>query len=252
MNIPKKQPQGWIRIGLIAVILIVTLSCSQSDQAFLKTSGAQTAKTAAAGGGSFIETQAEGAGRIADTQSANAATDLASKPLAPWNINWLPVDHQHIIDKIESILNGTGMSGKGSLVLHYGLQYMVNPAFGLAMLRKESNFDQPGTQSNKNNDPGNILASGGCENASAGDICIGLYGEISTDGKWGVFQSLDEGIKAYFMMLNEEYGPSLTNSCTDVACVVTIYCQYTGCDTAPTIDQVSQWTREYQDRILAP
>jgi hypothetical protein len=140
--------------------------------------------------------------------------------ISPWNVNWLPTYHDSVSQRIESILAGKGLSGFGNTILQSALDYQGNPAFALAMFRKEASFAAPGTRANRNNNPGNINATGECRGKPAGSSCIKVYGEISTDGRFGVYPDMSAGINAYYQLLHQEYAPGSKQNCSDISCIL--------------------------------
>jgi len=167
-------------------------------------------------------------------------------------VSWLPSDSQLIIDRINFILSTTGLEGQGATILDTAQESGVNPAFALAMFRKEASFAAPDTRANTNKNPGNISATGDCYGKPANSSCKGNYGEISTDGRFGIYSSMEDGIKAYFMLLKKEYKPGTKRNCSDIACIITVYCPPSDCDTSRYINQITQWTQEYQSQLLTP
>jgi len=243
-------------ILLISVLVITVLSCSETDQVQIATVGAQLKETAMAESKKFAETQAvqlkETALAQFATQLANVSTQLAKTTPSPWDTNWLPSDSTHVASKINSILSGTGLEGKGEVITKYSLEFGVNPAFALAMFRKEASFADTNTRAYINKNPGNIIATGECRGLPKGSKCDGYYGEISTDGRFGVYASMNDGIKAYFLLLNNEYKPGTPRNCSDIRCIITAYCPPSECDSETYESQITNWTRQYQEIILTP
>jgi hypothetical protein len=256
MVIIKTRRRLWSLILFVSALVLATLSCSESDQAQLETAAAQAGGTVIAEGKIFAETQAvqlkETAMAQLATQMANVATQLAQTTPSPWDISWLPPDPQYVVSNIDNILSGTGLDGKGQQVLVNSQQFGVNPAFALAMFRKEAVFARPDTRAYKNKNPGNIIATGDCRGLPVDSSCSGYYGEISTDGRFGIYASMDDGIKAYFTLLSNEYKPGTSRNCSDISCIITAYCPPSDCDTAVYISQITDWTRQYEQQILIP
>ena len=123
----------------------------------------------------------------------------------PWNISYLPNDSKNVINQIDAILQNTGLAGQGETILSLSGQYGINPAFALSMFRKEATFALNNTPAYRNKNPGNINATGGCRGLAANQPCNGVYGEISTDGRFGKYQTMADGIKAYYSLLSSEY-----------------------------------------------
>lgn len=186
------------------------------------------------------------------TQRANIATQIAEKQPSPWDTSWLPTDRSHVVGKIDQILSGSGLEGQGEAMLTYSLQHGVNPAFALAMFRKEASFAMPGTRAYTNKNPGNIIATGDCRGELAGTACTGVYGEISTDGRFGIYASMQDGIHAYYLLLEREYMPGTSRDCTTISCVISAYCPATECDTDRYVAQIATWTAQYMLTIVAP
>jgi len=166
--------------------------------------------------------------------------------ISPWDISWLLSENAITISRIDNILANTGLAGYGNIILQNAIDYQVNPALALAMFRKEATFAAPGTRANKNNNPGNIIATGECRGKPAGSSCSGVYGETSTDGRFGVYPDMNSGIKAYFQLLHQEYSPGSKRDCTDIQCIIRSYCPPSDCDTQKYIDQVTEWGMDYQ------
>jgi hypothetical protein len=168
----------------------------------------------------------------------------------PWDIEYLPDDSQSIVNQINAILDNTGLAGQGDTILDLSKQYEINPAFALAMFRKEASFADPRYRAYSNNNPGNIKATGDCKGLPANQSCHGIYGEISTDGQFGKYLTMADGIKAYYLLLSSEYKPGTKRNCADIACIISAYAPSSENDTAAYIKQVTKWTQEYQCQII--
>jgi hypothetical protein len=184
------------------------------------------------------------------TQIAEVANRLKGQPVNPWDTSWLPDDHDFLVDNINKILTGKGMEGTGETILESALKYGVNPAFALAMFQKEANFAKPGTLANVNNNPGNIIATGACRGKPAGSSCTGNYGEVGTNGRFGIYASMQDGIKAYFMLLSREYQPGTHYNCEDIPCIISKYAPSSENNTVLYIEQINRWAKDYQQKIL--
>lgn len=169
----------------------------------------------------------------------------------PWDIFWLPSDKQGTVNQLNSILNGTGLSGQGNTIINLSVEYQINPAFALAMFKKEASFAIEGSRAYRNNNPGNIRPTGDCKGKAGGSACNGLYGEISTDGSFGIYPDMVAGIKAYYMLLNSNYRPDTKRNCQDIACIISAYAPSSENDTNSYIKQVTDWTTQYQCEILS-
>ena len=187
----------------------------------------------------------------ATTQPPSSTDFDCQASIAPWDLSWLLSENTIIISRIDHILASTELAGHGKSILQNASDYQVNPAFALAMFRKEANFAAPGTRANKNNNPGNIIATGECRGKPAGSSCSGVYGEVSTDDRFGVYPDMSAGIKAYFQLLNREYAPGSKRNCTDIPCIIQAYCPPSDCDTQNYISQITGWGIDYQCQLYA-
>jgi hypothetical protein len=174
---------------------------------------------------------------------------------SPWDVSWIPSDpnaQNRIIAEINAIVTdpsaggsaNSGLAGHGGTILYYSLNSIagnpagVNPAFALAMFRKEANFARPGTIAYNQNNPGNLRC---------------CYGAIGVQNGFAVYATMDDGIKAYFWLLQYEYKPgggsSHNYNCNDISCIISRYCPPSECDTSTYIQQVGTWTQEFQARL---
>ena len=161
---------------------------------------------------------------------------------SPWDVSWVPEDSQAVASRIDSLLDGTGLAGHGGTILEYAREYGVNPAFALAMFRKEAEFAKQGSIAQRQNNPGNIICSGGT---------TPLYGATDCGGRFGTYDTMADGIRAYFWLLDSEYKPGRRYNCEEIACVIAVYCPPSDCDTDHYVDQVTAWTTQYQSRLSA-
>lgn len=189
-----------------------------------------------------------------------SATPLTAQTPTPWDVTWLPNDQASrnriaaeidriVVDPNAGSISGekSGLKGKGATILRYATESIdsnpngVNPAFALAMFRKEANFAALNTPANTQNNPGNI-------------ICTGFYGDTGCTGRFAVFPTMDDGIKAYYWLLTREYKPGSSfarkGGCKSIDCIIQIYCPPSDCDTNKYISQVSEWTNTYQSRLI--
>ena len=161
---------------------------------------------------------------------------------SPWDIGWIPADSEAVASRIDSILVGTGLSGHGAAILQLAQEYGVNPAFALAMFRKEAEFAKQGSIAYSQNNPGNIICGGGT---------TPLYGATGCGVRFGTYDTMADGIRAYFWLLNSEYKPGRKYDCEDIPCIITVYCPPSDCDTARYVEQVVDWTILYKNLLSA-
>lgn len=191
--------------------------------------------------------------------SPRQATLAALQQPSPWDISWAPNDQQAVAAQIDTILAGSGLAGYGGTILNYALTSRdglnpnigpgVNPAFALAMFRKEAEFAKPGSIAERQNNPGNIICKNGTQP---------IYGASGCANGFGVYSSMDAGIRAFFWLLNAQYKPGgvISSNCQDIDCVIRKYCPPghcappgSECDTECYIAQVTGWTQQYQSQL---
>ena len=187
--------------------------------------------------------------RANNTQGQNGMISDCQNQTDPWDTSLLQQESSIVIQRIDDILAGSSLEGQGQAVFLESQTYAVNPAFALAMFRKESSFAAIHTRAYRNRNPGNIIATGNCRGLPSGATCSGNYGEISTDGRFGVYANFQAGIEAYFKLLAREYKPGSKRNCADILCVITAYCPPSECDVELYQQQVTQWMGEYQCRL---
>jgi hypothetical protein len=120
----------------------------------------------------------------------------------------------------------------------------VNPAFALAIFRQEAGFAARGTLAYSNKNPANIVATGECWDQSQGARCKGFYGEVSTDGRFGRYAAMEDGIEAFFVLMAREYaGMELVD-------LISRACPPAECDVPVYVARMEQWTAEYQAQLI--
>lgn len=136
--------------------------------------------------------------------------------------------------KINEILRGTNLAGKGDLIANLAKQYNIPAELALAMFRKEASFATNGSLAQRNNNPGNIRYVGQ-EGATRG---------ASGFAKW---DSMDKGIEAYFKLLDRGYRTFIDNK--DWAGMVNKYAPPSENNSTQYTQQITQWMGEYRNRI---
>jgi hypothetical protein len=159
----------------------------------------------------------------------------------------LPADRsgERALDRaIDALLQETGLRGQGKAIRENAQRHGVNPAFALAMFRKEAGFASRGTLAHSNKNPANIIATGTCWGEPKGARCKGLYGEVSTDGRFGRYASMADGIEAFFVLMEREYAGMTLHALINRACPPV------ECDVAGYVALIEEWTLEYQALLL--
>lgn len=147
---------------------------------------------------------------------------------------------QPAVERIDKILKGSGMAGKGALLLNLSKRYGVPVELALAQFAKESQFSTTGVAP-KNNNPGNLRYTG-----NWGDDRQGA-------GGFAHFPSVDAGIEGYFMLLGTSktyqnelaYGKKTGNWSS----LVNKYAPPTENDSKLYANQMQQWTQMYHQQI---
>ena len=171
----------------------------------------------------------------------------AQSGVDPWDVSWLPTGRsgERAVDQaIDALLQETGLHGQGKTIRENAQRHGVNPAFALALFRQEAGFAARGTLAHRNKNPANIVATGTCWGAPTGTRCKGMYGEVSTDGRFGRYARMEDGIEAFFLLMEREYAgmtlPALINRA----------CPPVECDVAGYVSAMEEWTLEYQALLL--
>jgi len=165
----------------------------------------------------------------------------------PWDVSWLPDDRQgeRALDQaIDDLLQGTSLHGQGTTIRVNAQRHGVNPAFALALFRQEAGFAAHGTLAYSNKNPANIVATGECWDQAQGARCKGFYGEVGTDGRFGRYASMEDGIEAFFVLMAREYaGMALYD-------LISRACPPAECDVPVYVSRIEQWIVEYQAQLI--
>lgn len=136
--------------------------------------------------------------------------------------------------RIDDILRGTNLAGNGDLIARLSRQYNIPAELALAMFRKEASFAANGSLAARNNNPGNIRFVGQ-EGATRG---------ASGFARWN---SMDQGIEAYFGLLDRGYRSFIDRR--DWAGLVNKYAPPSENNSTQYTQQITQWMGEYRQRI---
>ena len=92
------------------------------------------------------------------TQSPLSETQISCPETSlPWDLSWISTNlGEDVINRINLILENTGLTEQGGAIFSLSYEFEINPAFALAMFRKEVSFAAPNTRANRNNNLGNI------------------------------------------------------------------------------------------------
>lgn len=136
--------------------------------------------------------------------------------------------------RIDDILRGTNLAGKGDLIARLSQQYNIPAELALAMFRKEASFATDGSLADRNNNPGNIRF-------------VGQAGATRGAGGFARWDSMDQGIEAYFGLLDRGYRSFIDNQ--DWAGMVNKYAPPSENDSALYTRQITQWMNDYRQRL---
>ena len=192
--------------------------------------GANAAERVSGGGGDRRDRADAGPTSDAGAGSTQAArSDSASA---------LRQSDQQLAKKIdEDVLKGTGLAGKGSVIVAACRKYDVPVDFVLAIYRKEASFAKGGTLADRNNNPGNLrFADWQTE-----------HGGVKNGG-FTKYPSMDDGINASVHLLSRgAYKQAIDKR--DWGGVISIYAPSFENDTATYIKQMDDWSSEYRSKL---
>ena len=152
-----------------------------------------------------------------------------TNPTAPTN----PAASTASAAGINDILKGTNLAGKGELISQLAKKYNVPAELALAMFRMEAGFAKNGTLAAKTNNPGNIKYVGQTGTTKEGP-----------NAKW---KTMDEGIEAYFKLLDKGYRKFIDNK--DWAGLINKYAPPSENDTNDYVKNIKNWMADYRKRI---
>lgn len=165
----------------------------------------------------------------------------------PGNQSPLAGGGQYNVQAVDDILADTGLKGKGSVIVALATSLGIPVELALSMLRQESSFLAPNNNiSVSHNNPGNIKYSETTAGYGA------TQGQAAIDGGYfAKFESLNQGLEAYFKLLKDVYGEFINGGDVNVDGLVSRYAPPNGHnDTAGYIERVKQWMLEYAAQII--
>lgn len=136
--------------------------------------------------------------------------------------------------RIDDILRGTNLAGQGDLIARLSQQYNIPAELALAMFRKEASFSSDGSLADRNNNPGNIRF-------------VGQEGATRGAGGFARWNSVGEGIEAYFGLLDRGYRSFIDNR--DWAGLVNKYAPPVENNSTQYTQQITQWMNDYRQRL---
>ncbi|MCU0239423.1 MAG: peptidoglycan-binding protein, partial [Pyrinomonadaceae bacterium] len=136
--------------------------------------------------------------------------------------------------KINDILKGTNLAGKGELISQLAQKYNVPAELALAMFRMEAGFATNGSLAQRNNNPGNIRFNNQ-EGATRGA------------GGFAKWDSMDKGIEAYFKLLDRGYRSFIDNK--DWSGLVNKYAPPVENDSRAYTRNIVNWMEDYRNKI---
>jgi peptidoglycan hydrolase-like protein with peptidoglycan-binding domain len=136
--------------------------------------------------------------------------------------------------KINDILKGTNLAGKGEIISQMAKKYNVPAEVALAMFRKEAGFASTGSLAQRNNNPGNIRFRN-------------QEGAVSGAKNFAKWNSMDKGIEAYFKLLDKGYRSFIDNK--DWSGLVNKYAPPVENDSRAYTNDITKWMNDYRNRI---
>jgi peptidoglycan hydrolase-like protein with peptidoglycan-binding domain len=136
--------------------------------------------------------------------------------------------------KINDILKGTNLAGKGELISQLAKKYNIPAELALAMFRMEAGFATNGSLAQRNNNPGNIRFNNQ-EGATRGA------------GGFAKWDSMDKGIEAYFKLLDRGYRSFIDSK--DWSGLVNKYAPPIENDSRAYTRNIVNWMEDYRNII---
>jgi peptidoglycan hydrolase-like protein with peptidoglycan-binding domain len=164
----------------------------------------------------------------------NAATrnNTAVEQVAPTPTN--PTATTVSAARINDILKGTNLAGKGELISNLANKYNIPAELALAMFRKEAGFASTGSLAQRNNNPGNIRFRN-------------QEGAVNGAKNFAKWDSMDKGIEAYFKLLDKGYRSFIDNK--DWSGLVNKYAPPVENDSRAYTNDITKWMNDYRNRI---
>jgi hypothetical protein len=203
--------------------------------------------TDASGGGAALGAAPPGGGGMgAPTAGANAAPSAprvtgggapapaaAAAPAGALN----PSDAQLAKDIDAKVFAGTGLAGKGAVLVDAARKYHIPIDFALAVYQKEAGFAKSGTLADRNNNPGNLrFADWQSEHGGA------------PNGGFTKYPTMDDGIRASMHLLSMgRYKDAVARR--DWGAVISIYAPSSENNTDLYIKQMNEYTANFRQKL---
>jgi hypothetical protein len=164
-----------------------------------------------------------------------AAAVPAAPPPPPTALT--PTDAQLAARIDSAVLAGTGLAGKGAVIVEAARRYRVPIDFALAVYQKEASFAKAGTKADRNNNPGNLRFADWQRE----------HGGAPNDG-FTKFPTMDDGIRASMALLARPmYADAVARR--DWGAIISRYAPSFENDTAQYIRQMDQYTATFRDKL---
>lgn len=210
-----------------------TCGCQGTTDAATAGGGAMGAPTAATIGDQTSSYAAPAAAQAAPVAGGSSSTQQATSP----GDSLSPSDAELARRIDQKVLSGTGMAGKGSVLVAACRKYQVPVDFMLAIYQKEANFAKSGTLADRNNNPGNLrFADWQTE-----------HGGVKNGG-FTTYPTMDDGIRASVHLLSLGTYRSAVDK-RDWGGVISRYAPSSENDTATYIKQMNQWTSDFRSKL---
>ncbi|HEX8474474.1 MAG TPA: peptidoglycan-binding protein [Pyrinomonadaceae bacterium] len=146
-----------------------------------------------------------------------------------------PTPPSDAVARLNRMLRGSGLEGKGELMLRLAERYDVPVELALAMFRKEAQWNTTGVAP-RNNNPGNIRF-------------VGQQGAVRGAGGFARWQTVDEGIEAYFKLLGGSAYRQFVDA-RDWRGLIYKYAPPTENDSQLYLNQITNWMSQYRREIF--
>lgn len=177
-------------------------------------------------------TQASGPGTAPPLPSAPAPATAATPTTA------LRTSDAQLARNIDQkVLAGTGLAGKGGVIVAAARQYKIPVDFALAVYQKEASFAKAGTLADTNNNPGNLRFADWQKE----------HGGVPNGG-FTKYPTMDDGIKASLHLLSQgRYKEPVQRR--DWGAVISIYAPTSENNTALYIEQMNEYTANFRAKL---
>jgi hypothetical protein len=137
----------------------------------------------------------------------------------------------------EKVFAGTGLAGKGAVLVEAARKYRIPIDFALAVYQKEASFAKSGTLADRNNNPGNLRFADWQKE----------HGGVPNGG-FTRYPTMDDGIRASMHLLSMgRYKDAVARR--DWGAVISIYAPSSENNTELYIKQMNEYTANFRQKL---